>query len=126
MSKTNNNRSKVAGIVLIALGSLFLLDNFRVFPLDFFDHFFNIWGILATIGIVIIATNENKTPGFVMLGIGSFFILSDILRYEFGIRFIDAWQLFWPLVIIVIGVMVLLRRDNLLSDKKKKKELESE
>ncbi|MCR9253121.1 MAG: cell wall-active antibiotics response protein, partial [bacterium] len=120
MSNTTNNRSVLAGVVLIALGGLFLLDNFRLLPLDILDHILSFWGIVATIGIVVISSSDNKTPGYIMLGIGSFFILSDILRYELGIRWIDAWEIFWPVAIIFIGVMILIRKDNIFSDKKKR------
>ncbi len=121
MSETtnSNNRSTVIGIIFIILGAIFLLDNFMILPYHFFDYFFNWKGILIAIGTVIVLSSDNKTPGYIMLAIGGFFIMSNLFYYELGFRFFHAGKLFWPVIIIGIGVMILLRKDRIIGQKKR-------
>lgn len=108
----DTKRSLVLGIIFISVGALFLLENFRILPYDFFDYFFNWKGLLIVIGAVILTTKENKTPGYILMGIGGFFIISNFLSYEFGFYWFDIKKLFWPMVVIGIGVVILTRRNK--------------
>lgn len=106
-------RSLVLGIIFISLGVLFLLDNLFFFSFDFFDYLFNWRGLLILIGAVIITTKENKAPGYILMGIGAFFILSRFLDREFDIYWLDMRNIFWPAVVIGIGIAILSRRNKL-------------
>lgn len=109
-SKHLTNRSSTLGVLLIIFGSLFLVDNFNLMPYDVSYYLFNLKGFLLLIGIVFLSTKENKTPGIVMVSIASFFILSDFLSYEFNFYWYETKKVFWPLLLIVIGLVILSRR----------------
>ncbi len=123
MTQQTVNRSIGIGVIFIVLGAIFLLENLNILPYAFFDYFFNWKGILIGIGAIILAKGDNRNTGVVLISIGGFFILSDVLYYELGLRWFDAWNIFWPLVFIVIGILLVTGRKHLFSsrhDSKKK------
>ena len=109
-SKHFTNRSATLGVLLIIFGSLFLVDNFNLMPYDVSYYLFNWKGILLIIGTVFLSTKDNKTPGIILVSIASFFILSDFLSYEFNLYWYETKKVFWPLFLIIIGLVILSRR----------------
>ncbi|MGB3468840.1 MAG: DUF5668 domain-containing protein [Cyclobacteriaceae bacterium] len=108
----DSKRSLVLGVIFISLGAIFLFENLEILPFDFFDYFFNWKGILIIIGAVLLATKDNKTPGYIFIAVGTFFILSEFLAYEFGLYWFNVRKLFWPMVVIGIGIIILTRRSR--------------
>lgn len=106
MSQTHNSRLG-AGAILIIIGGIFLLDNMNLIPFSVSRYMFSWQGILIIIGSVILITRPNKTPGFILLAIGGFFLLPEILHIR-GFS-LDNW---WPLILIIIGVMFILRQQG--------------
>jgi len=93
------------GLVLIAFGVLFLLDQLG--RTDFGDIIGTYWPvILILIGISIFIGNGFRRPGgalfFILLG--ALFLLQnlDILEY-------DIWHYLWPAAIILLGLWLILR-----------------
>lgn len=93
------------GLVLIAVGVLFLFDQLG--RLDFGDIIGTYWPvILILIGLSILVGNGFRRPGgalfFILLG--ALFLLQnlDVLRY-------DVWHYAWPVVIILLGLWLILR-----------------
>lgn len=109
---SGNSRSSALGLVLIGLGALFLLDNLNIIPYEVSYYLFNWKGILILIGAVFLTTKENKNPGIIMIAIGSFFIMSDVLSYEFNWHWYDTRKLFWPVLLIVLGLVILSRKSK--------------
>lgn len=109
---STNSRSGVLGIILIALGSLFLLDNLDLIPYEISYYLFNWKGIMVAIGAVLLSTKDNKSPGIILMAVGGFFILTDVLSYEFDWHWYDARKLFWPVLLIVIGLVILSRKSK--------------
>lgn len=107
-----SSRSGALGIILIVLGALFLFDNMDLIPYEISYYLFNWKGILVLIGAVLITTKPNKNPGIILMAIGLFFITSDVLSYEFDWRWYDTRKLFWPVLLIVIGLIILSRRGS--------------
>jgi predicted membrane protein len=104
MNETDSGSSKAwLGIVFVALGGYFLLRNFDMIP-SFIPYYFFGWEmILIIIGGAMLVTGRKE--GFIFLAIGGFFILPDIFYWP-HFHFRD-W---WPVVLIVIGVVIVLRR----------------
>jgi predicted membrane protein len=101
-SKTNKHSrgSSLIGIIIIAIGLIWLLNN-----LDFFDFHINEWWplILIIIGLIILANNHFADPGgWIMLLLGGAFLLTtnDILEWE------QIWD-YWPLILIIIGLSII-------------------
>ncbi len=109
---TSNSRSGMLGMILIALGALFLLDNLDLIPYEISYYLFNWKGIMLMIGVIFLSTKENKSPGIIMMAVGGFFILSDVLSYEFDWHWYDTRKLFWPVILIVIGLVILSRKSK--------------
>lgn len=92
-----------AGVVIILIGALLLLDRLNVF-FGVPGWLFSWPMILIVIGLVIGGNSGFKNPaGFILLGIGAFFLLSN--HTDFGVA-----RLFWPMLIIVIGAWLLFGR----------------
>jgi predicted membrane protein len=107
--KTNrtNNKRVVIGLILIAMAGLLFADNFDVLPWDWRHYIFSWEMLLIVIGLISLAKNESKTTGIILISIGAFFLAVKYLNYPFGIH-----HLFWPVVLVVIGVLMIVRKKN--------------
>lgn len=93
------------GVILIGIGGLFLLGNLGLIPWEVRHYIFSWQGILIIIGSVFLITKPDKTPGIILISVGGFFLLPEILDIPgFSIR------TFWPLVLIAIGILFILRQ----------------
>jgi predicted membrane protein len=103
-----HGKSKLAkkgalGFVIIAAGILLLGFNFDLVP-GYIHHILFSWQmLLIVIGAVSLFTSENRTPGLVLLFIGGFFIIPRILDF-------DTSKIFFPMILIGIGLLILFRR----------------
>ena len=95
----SSNKRAVTGLVLVLVGTLFLLDNLG-FGFDLPGFIFTWPMILVVIGLVN-AFSGNFRAAFILLGLGLFFYLDyyDILDIK----------TFWPLFLIVAGLAYLMR-----------------
>ncbi|MEP1782774.1 DUF5668 domain-containing protein [Reichenbachiella sp.] len=109
---SGSSRSGALGLILIALGSLFLLDNLDLIPYEISYYLFNWKGIMILVGAVFLSSKDNKNPGIIMMAVGGFFIMSDVLSYEFDWHWYDTRKLFWPVLLIVIGLVILSRKSK--------------
>ncbi len=101
MTPTRNNRSGF-GIVLIILGTLFLLRNLDLIPFNILNYMFSWQGILIIIGSVMLASRPDKSNGLVLITIGIFFMIPNIWHIPgFQMR---TW---WPLILIVLGLVIM-------------------
>lgn len=100
--QTNNNTTArlIAGLILIVLGGLFLLDNYGIIYFSLPDFIFQWEYILIAIGAIILATSHNKTAGIILIGIGLFSLFPD----------------FWPLVLVGLGIYIILKRSKPKND----------
>ena len=95
----------VAGLALIALGAIFLLDRFHMFHIGWMISRF--WpSALIFIGVMQILNGRTRslTGPMVLIAIGALF-QADRLRL-FDWRFSQMW----PVILIVIGVALLAER----------------
>lgn len=104
MESNKNLGRAIIGIVLILIGIAFIGRTFDFFPRNIMHLIFSWELILIVIGIIFIATRENKTTGWILLAVGLFFLIPDYVHVPYSIR-----RLFWPSLLIVIGVLIILR-----------------
>jgi len=96
----------VAGIVLIALGVLFLLDRAYVIQ---FARFFEMWwpSLLILWGVVILTASRCRrwTGALVLITLGLIF-QGERLHWAYW------WEMerLWPVLLIAIGISILARR----------------
>jgi len=96
--------SLIFGLAIVAIGVLFLLDNFGV-PVG------NVWGywpvILIAIGLAKLVDSKDaagRSGGAIILLVGLVF-MADKIHLPF-LRDRNLWDL-WPVAIIVVGFMML-------------------
>lgn len=88
MENSNKSRGRLlVGLMFIAFGALFILDNFNIIRFDMPFEFFSWGGILITIGLIILLAANNRVPGFVFITFGLFFVFPEL----------------WPLVLVILG-----------------------
>ncbi|MDT8400596.1 MAG: DUF5668 domain-containing protein [Bacteroidales bacterium] len=95
--------SKVAiGLVLILLGFMLVIRNTGLMPGYFEDIIFSWQMLLIAIGFIMLLGTGNKAPGLIVMAVGGFFILPEVFDIPFR-----TYRLFWPAILIIIGVIVL-------------------
>jgi predicted membrane protein len=98
----------IIGLLFLLLGIYFLLNNFDLIPFSLPYYLVSWQMLLIAIGVLIIATSDKKGGGVTLVLIGAVFLLSDI----FNISFWNIIRQFWPLVFVIIGVSLLIRRNQ--------------
>ncbi len=106
-SVTGNGRM-VGGGILIFIGILVLLANFNLIEGNIGPYLFSWKTILIVIGLIIIGAKENKTSGYILIGIGTIFWLPTLL----GNYYITLGEVFWPMILIGIGLLLIVRQRN--------------
>jgi predicted membrane protein len=101
----NSRAHLLLGIILVLLGVAVMAEIFDAVPWRMRNIIFSWQMILIVLGVIFISGNDNKSTGYILLGIGAFFILP---------RFFDVphyWRsLFWPSLLILVGLLILFGR----------------
>lgn len=101
----NQSGKVLAGLIIVAIGSLFLLDNFG---LDLPNWIFYWSNILIVIGLFIgFKHNFRNGRGVILIIIGSFFTLKKGVE-----NFYDFDKVGWPLLIIGLGLFLIFKPKN--------------
>jgi predicted membrane protein len=99
-----NNRP-IIGAILVIVGLFLVMRNTGIFP-DFIDHVVFSWPmLLVAIGLVMTLGASEKTSGVIVMAVGGFFLIPMIFRETF-----HAYNLFWPSIFIIIGVIFIFTR----------------
>lgn len=96
-----------AGLGVVLLGGLLLLDTFNI---SGFDNLLGTWWPLFVIGAgALIFLNDRRSWLWSLLvtGFGAVYLLKN-----FGVVDFNPWQLFWPAVIIVVGLSIIFRHSG--------------
>jgi len=98
----------LGGIVIIAVGVIFLLGNFG-FHLP--PHWWAVLLLIPAVGLLVTAIRfyrvDNSFNGRAMgPAIGGVILLAMALAIFFGLN----WGLFWPIVLIAVGAAIVARR----------------
>jgi predicted membrane protein len=93
------------GFVVVLAGLFLLAFNFDVLPHGWKHVIFSWQMLLIVIGLVSIMGNGSRLPGWILIFIGGFFLIPEIF-----VMHITFSHLFWPLILIGIGLMILSKR----------------
>jgi predicted membrane protein len=101
--KDPNKGKSVAGIILLAIGGLLLLQQFNIFFIP--DHI-TLWPLwLIFLGAYIGSRSRYKKPSWIMLvGLGVLLLFSKNID--------NSDRILWPLAIIGFGMWLILRRNK--------------
>lgn len=108
MDTQNNDKRIILGTILIAVGLVTAFANFNVFPYWLEDIVFSWQMLLIAIGSAMLLSKRNRIVGIVLISVGGFFIVPEI--FDINIRF---RQIFWPLILVVIGVALIFRKEGM-------------
>ncbi len=104
MSKSPRRSGVLVGLILVAVGVSFLLENFTDWDVP--------WGrwwpaILIVWGVSSLMRKGSRVSGTIMVVLGGVFLLDTLDVWEYTIG--DIWR-FWPVVLILIGAKILFAR----------------
>jgi predicted membrane protein len=92
----------IIGVILVLVGLFLVMRNTGFFP-DFIDHVIFSWPmLLVAIGLVMTLGASEKTSGVIVMAVGAFFLIPMIFRETF-----HAYNMFWPSIFIIIGVLFI-------------------
>lgn len=99
----------IVGFVFVLVGAYLLFYNLDLLPFILPSYILSWKTLLIAIGLLIVATRENKGGGITLIVVGSVFLIADVLDVTLGELIKELWM-FWPVVFIVIGLVLILRQ----------------
>lgn len=98
------------GTILLVIGVLILGTNLGFIPYNI-RHFLLSWRMLIiVIGLSQLLFTRNKAVGVLLIAVGTFFYLPEIWDLPVRVR-----DLFWPVMIIALGLIFIFRQTNFAS-----------
>ena len=92
------------GVLLVAAGLLFALDNLGIMQLDVtFEGWWTLFIIIP--GLYGLVTSRDKIGNLIVLAIGVFLLLAARGVVEYG----TLWQLVVPAIIVLIGIKLIIK-----------------
>lgn len=105
-NKTTDSRL-VIGILLIVLGGLLMAGTFGIIDWNFSYYIFSWKTLLILIGVVLITNKQRKVAGTILIVLGITFWVPAL--FDINVRF---HQVFWPMILIGVGILIISRRGN--------------
>ena len=99
------SRNYALGVLVIFAGLFLLLANMNILSYEAKHVFFSWQMLLIGIGVISLFGNGNTTPGYILIVIGGVFLVPRIFNFDFNVM-----QVFWPAILIAIGILILLKR----------------
>jgi len=100
------DKKTVIAILLIAAGGLLFLQTFDLVEFSIQYYILNWKTLLIAIGAIIVLSSDRKITGYILIGLGILFWIPAFAGY-----YIHLHQVFWPLVLIGVGLTILSRRN---------------
>ncbi len=101
------DRRLVAGALLIAAGTLLLLERAGFLAFDIGHFIFNWKTLLIAIGLITLSNRENRVTGYILVGLGLLFWLPELMDHSIRLS-----TVFWPAILIGIGILIITRRND--------------
>ena len=98
----------VFGVLLVAVGVLFLLDNLRIIEARYF--FRNFWPLLIVTwggARLVLGRGGDRVVGAIAVAFGGLLLGNQLLGWHLNIM-----GLFWPLILIAMGLNMFFRSPN--------------
>ena len=105
MEQNQTSKRFLIGFIVLAAGLGILLSNLGILNYEI-KHYLLRWEvILIALGLIFILSHDSKGFGIVLLLVGSAFYVRDFFNLHF-----NFWQIFWPAMLILLGILMLFRR----------------
>lgn len=105
MEQNSTMRRLLIGLLILAVGGAILLNNLGVLSYDIKRYFLQWEVLLILLGFIFVISHDHKIPGVLLILVGGVLYLRNFLDLDF-----NFWQIFWPALLIIIGVMIILHR----------------
>jgi len=110
----------VMGVCLVLFGALLTLDRLQVIDADVSFRFWPV-ALVALGGWIVFDRRETgwSVPGIVMIGAGALLLLNsfDIVR-------VRVWELFWPIIIVLIGTRLIMHTPGRTGDRNRFRQIQ--
>jgi len=99
---TRKSPNLLVGIFLVLLGVLWLLDEMNIYIPSWIVS----WQMfLIALGVIFGVQSSFRNPtSYILILIGGAFLLADYFDLP-----IDFWSFFWPAILIIIGIAIMLK-----------------
>ncbi|MCK5821718.1 MAG: hypothetical protein KAH17_07525 [Bacteroidales bacterium] len=111
----NKNARRTWGVIAIVLGGLLMANQFNLIHFEIWSVIWSWQMLLIVIGLVSLVNNESKFVGVVLIAVGSFFLIDDFWYFPDELR-----KAFWPAVVILFGVYLLISPPKYFKPRRKK------
>jgi len=111
--RPNNRKKIVLGLIVVFLGIIFLADNFGALPYGLKSIIFTWQMLLIAIGTINLFSRKGYFTGVILILVGFFFLIPEIHLFSFNFA-----RLFWPVLLIAIGFLIITRRGRGFHDHK--------
>lgn len=102
----NSSSKNIAGILLVALGGLWLLGNIGFLNFYFWDYFWP--AFFLTVGVVLAVRGKALFIATLFIFFGALNLISEIFYINFNYLF----HSYWPLILIALGLLILFKKRN--------------
>lgn len=99
------------GILLIGTGAVLIAQNLNLLPYDI-SYILISWPMLLVAFGLFNLARRSYTPAFIFLLIGLFFLTPRIMEVPD-----HFYQNFWPIVLVIVGIIILFRRKHTWHEK---------
>lgn len=104
MESRKSDKRFYFGVILIAVGVILILERLNLIPESMADMLISWQMLLIGVGVLSLI-GGNRTAGTIMIVIGGTFMIPELITVPHEVR-----RIYWPLILVAIGVSILLRR----------------
>jgi len=107
MESRRSDKRFYFGVILITVGVILILERLNLIPESMADMLISWQMLLVGVGVLSLI-GGNRTGGTIMIVIGATFMIPELITVPQEVR-----RIYWPLILVAIGISILLRRrDN--------------
>ncbi len=104
MESRRSDKRFYFGVILIAVGVILILERLNLIPESMADMLISWQMLLVGVGVLSLI-GGNRTAGTIMIVIGATFMIPELITVPQEVR-----RIYWPLILVAIGISILLRR----------------
>lgn len=103
--KSKRVKKIVFGILVVLAGATLMAFNLGHFPMQYKEVVFSWQTLIIAIGFISLFGRDSWIMGIIMMAIGGFYLASKLHNLPF-----DMDAVFWPSIVILAGIVIILKR----------------
>ncbi len=112
MRRSSNTR-KTWGVLLVIVGGLLIANAIDLLPYKITDILISWEMVLIVVGVFSLVNNQSKVIGIILISLGVFFLFDNYWDFPYYVR-----KAFWPSVVVVFGLYLILSPPKFFRHKK--------